>query len=332
MKIESWLDRHLDSRIIHTNDPDEVHVCCPVCQETRYRLYINTSTGALYCHNCQFKGTIVNLIQFLEKIPYSQAKQQLADFDIIDYTPIDITHTIDYQAILSKFPEIPKRSVPLPEEYQRIDTCVNYTAVKARKYLHKRGITDKQIRIHNMGVCCTGEYANRVIIPIYSNSSLKFWVARDITGKSKLKEKSPHNEPFQFGKSEVLFNLDNAANTYGTIVLSEGIFDALSWGNIGVALLGKTLYNSQLESILHYKSQLENGIYVALDADAADNANEVAKTLSSFFNVYMVEIPKEYDDPNNYLITHSRPELWSLLAKSAKYTELSWLKAKLHNL
>ena len=331
MKIEEWLQNNLDSRILHTNTPNEIHVCCPVCGESRYRLYVNTETGALYCHNCQFKGTIVNLIQAVEHIPYFQAKQIILDYNPIEYTPHYTQQAIDENDV-GKFANIAKRYVPLPEEYQKLDDCVNHTAEKARKYLHKRGITDNQISYHNIGVCCTGEYKNRVIIPIYNNNVMEFWVARDITGKAALKEKSPHNEPYQLGKSDVLFNIDNAARNYGTIVLSEGIFDALSWGHIGVALLGKTLYNSQLNTILQYKPYLDGEIFVALDADALDATKDVAYKLSAFFNVHVVSIPVEYDDPNKYLLTHSKSALWTLLDRSQEYSPLSWVKAKLSSL
>lgn len=328
--IEDWIRQRVDSSIRYTGSGSEIHICCPVCGETRYRLYINLTTGQVYCHNCQFKGTVVNLIQFIEGISYTAARER---FNVIKgniILPDNVEDALEKR--LMRVPEVQKRSVPLPEEFQLISSSTNMVAQRAERYLAKRGITQKQIDQHHIGVCATGQYANRIIIPIYQEGKLKFWVARAMSSEVKLKERSPSNSFYQYSKSEVIFNLDRAANKYHSAVISEGIFDALSWGSIGISLLGKSLYDAQFNLLLSYRDQLSEGLYVALDADAERDAMVMAKVLSSFFPVKIIRIPSEFDDPNRYLLTHSKRDMWKLITCAADYGEFTSLRSRLQNL
>ena len=318
--IVDWIESHIDSKIKYTGDRKEIHICCPVCGETRFRLYINLESGALYCHNCQFKGTIVNLVQTIEKIPYDQAQKEFQQIKRDIPIANKLSETLTQKFLIPEF-KYDKRSISLPDEYQPLQDSINLTAQRALKYLRFRSITDDQILKHQMGICSSGEYINRVIIPIFLEEKLKFWVARAIDRSARLKEKSPATEEYQFSKSEVIFNLDGAIKKYHSIVISEGIFDALSWGDIGISLLGKVLYSAQLDLLLEYKNQITEGVYIALDADAFKSATMMAETLSKYFSVYMINIPEEFDDPNNYLRTHSRNAMWSLIAHAEEYSE-----------
>ena len=329
--IDQWILENVDTQIKHTNHPDEIHICCPICDESRYRLYINTANGLCYCHNCNFKGTVVNLIQHVEKVPYTKA---LFIFDQVKgnmVLPTDVVHSLEWKWLIGE-PEPIKQAIPLPSECQSLLTSKQIMAHKAVQYLESRGITEDQISQHKMGWCGYGDYANRVIIPIYERGTLKFWVARAISKKSKMKEKSPSNKEYQWSKSEVVFNLDNAARKYHTAVISEGIFDALSWGDIGISLLGKELYDEQLRTLLSYKPMLTDGLYIALDADALDSALKMAGRLKDFFQVHLITIPDEFDDPNNYLVTHSKHDMWRLISEAEEFGEFTPLYKRLQRI
>ena len=202
-------------------------------------------------------------------------------------------------------------------------------AKRAVRYLHKRKITDAQIEQYEFGFCSSGDYKDRIIIPIKENGELRFWVARAIGNVSYMKEKSPSNEDYQISKSEVIFNIDVAAREYHTAVISEGIFDAMSWGNIGVSLLGKALYDEQIDILLDYRELLTDGLYVAVDYDARSSATEIAEKLSDYFKVKIINIPKEYDDPNKYLQKHNRKAMWKLIRGAEDFSEFSGLKRRL---
>ena len=327
--IEDWIEQNIDTQIKYTGNEEEIHICCPVCGEHRYRLYIGLKNGLLYCHNCGFKGSVVNLIQYVENISYTRAMERFTEVQGSIVLPQNAYQSVEYKLLeLGKY-QVIKRPIPLPEEYQDLLTSQQRLAKKAIRYLQSRAITIDQIQKYHMGFCAYGDYAGRVIIPIYEKDELKFWVARAISPNAKLKEKSPSNKEYQYGKSEVIFNIDKAAQNYHTVVISEGIFDALSWGDIGVSLLGKVLYDEQLRTLLRYKPLLSDGVYIALDADALDSALKIARQLSNFFTVHLITIPEEYDDPNNYLRTHSKKDMWRLLHNAEEYDEFTEVRQKL---
>ena len=331
MLIENWLNQNIESRIKHVTSSNEVHVCCPICGDTRYRMYINLVSGLVYCHNCQYKGDIVRLVSDVEHIPIFMARQKI---ESVVETPVEgsLSEYLLNKSIYATPYTIQKRAIRLPSEFKLLHTSTSYIAQQAKRYLYKRGITDQQIEYHGMGYCTSGEYEQRVIIPIVQEDQLKFWVARAFNNHMFPKEKSPHTDFYQWKKSEVVFNLDTAIKTYNSMVICEGVFDALSWGTIGVALLGKSLYEPQLVSILQYRDLLTEGVYVCLDADARNDTIKLATELSQYFKVYVVTIPEDYDDPNYFLVTHSRRQLKELLNIAKPWEEFSSVRMRLtHN-
>lgn len=327
--VEDWIIQRIDSSIRYTGSGNEIHICCPVCGETRYRLYINLMTGQVYCHNCQFKGTVVKLIQFVENISYFAAQKRFNEIKGNMVLPENVVYDLEQRLLTKELPNVQKRSVPLPAEFQLISNSMNLVSKKAKRYLMRRGITSKQIEQYNLGICTTGQYANRIIIPIYQGSELMFWVSRAMSSKTKLKEQSPSNSFYQYGKSEVIFNLDQAATKYHSAVISEGIFDAMSWGNIGISLLGKSMYDAQFNLLLNYKNQLTDGLYIALDADAESDAMLIASLLAPFFPTKIIRISPEFDDPNKYLLAHSKRDMWKLIADAEDFGEFTRLKSTL---
>lgn len=330
--IEDWIEQNIDSKILYTGNGKEIHICCPICGDHRYRLYIELNKGLVYCHNCNFRGTVINLISRVEGISYTRANERFMNIKGNMTIPLDICDTLEHKLLIDDDVEVAKRPIPLPEEYQLLLDSQQILAKRAISYLQSRSITLNQIQRYKMGFCAMGQYTGRIIIPIYEGNELKFWIARAISQHARLKEKSPSNEPYQYGKSEVIFNIEYAARTYHAAVISEGIFDALSWGGIGVSLLGKELYDEQLRVLLNYRELLYEGVYIAVDADAAPMADIMAHQLSEFFQVYIINIPDKYDDPNRYLQTHSKAAMWRLIRGAEKYEEFTTIRRRLDRL
>lgn len=336
MAIIDWVESNIDSQIKHTGNGKEVHVNCPVCGETRHRLFINLENGRVYCQNCGFgKNTsIVGLIQYVEGVSYSKAFTVFKDIKGNLAIPESISKdTINDIFMGDLRQDLDKRAIPIPEEYVPLDPKhTNIVTKRAIKYLHSRKITDKQIVQHKFGFCMSGEYKNRVIIPITEDKELRFWVARAISSDAYMKEKSPSDSEWNISKSEVIFNIDKAAKEFHSCVICEGIFDALSYGPIGVSLLGKTLYQEQFNILLDYRELLTDGIYISLDYDAKNNAIKIAEQLSEYFNVYLINIPENLGDPNEALQKKGRKFLYQLMENAEEFHEFSGLKNKLLSL
>lgn len=330
MAVIEYLETVINDRLIYTQNNAEVHFNCPVCGESRHRMFVNLSTHKTYCHNCGWRGTLLTLIQELEGVSFEKANSIYKDIRGTMYIPDDVLDELYNSLMLTTMkPKLDLRPIPLPDEYVRIGTDTKVPIMKrAIKVLHKRAVSDAQIRKHKMGVCFTGDYANRIIIPIHEEGQLRFWVARAISDDAYRKEMSPSNADYQVSKSQVIFNITDASKLFNAIVVSEGIYDATAWGDIGVSLLGKRMSDEQLSIILGYRDYLTEGVYLCLDEDASKDTIRVADELSQYLPVKLISLPKGSDDPNRTRVTYGKKYMYSLIDKAVEYDNLYKLKTK----
>ena len=142
---------------------------CPKCNHHKPKLEVNMHTNEkgenpFECWVCGFKGrTIKSLLKQLQ-VPAEQA------YEILKY--VRKGDEIGYA---------PTTSVELPKEFQALYTAstTSIIANKVRRYLYKRGFTDRDFLKYNIGYCTSGEYTGRVIIPSYNeNNQLNTFVGR----------------------------------------------------------------------------------------------------------------------------------------------------------
>jgi DNA primase len=331
MAISEYLEEVIDDNIKYTSKGDEVHFNCPKCGDIRHRMFVNLSSHVFYCQNCGYTGTFVSFIKDIEGISFEQARQRYKEITGSMYLPEDIVAELreNISNLNVQRPELPKRAIPLPDEYSKLNFLSrNPVNKRALKYLKERMVSLKQIKEHHMGYCIDGQYESRIILPIYENTELRFWVARAIGNNHFRKEMSPTNEEYQISKSQVIFNIYNAAKLYGSAVISEGIFDACPWGEIGTSLLGKRMSDDQLAILLSYKDYLPDGVYIALDYDARKDAVRMADMIYQYMPVKIVNIPEGYDDPNFYARKFGREALFELLNSAVEYDIKYKLKQK----
>lgn len=323
--IKDYLETVVNDTIKETQKGDQYKFNCPFCGEVRHRAFVSTVTHQFYCHNC---GTGLSFIQFIrdiEGVSYEKAAERYKEIKGSLYIPDDIVEELQKNIILKGVKHtLPKVNVRLPKEYLPLDfNSKNPIMKRAIKHLLSRRISIKQMKQHNFGLCLSGEYSHRIIIPIEELGETKFFVARSIgvpknAGKRFLKEKSPSTEDYQYSKSQVLFNIDTAAKVFNACVLSEGIYDALSFNDIGVSALGKRVSEEQLALLLDYKKYLTNGIYIGLDSDANKDVLKLADELIHYFRVFLLELPKGHD-PNSYLKAYGKKAMYELIDSAHEY-------------
>lgn len=335
MSIVNYLEEIIDDHIKPTQKGDEVHFNCPVCGEIRHRMYCNLSTHVVYCHNCGYTDTFINFIRQMEGVSYTVAVQRYTDVKGSAYIPEDIMTDLRKNLFIGDIKhDMELRPIKLPKEYIPLDFDSKNPVMKsAIKYLRKRRITIRQMKTHNFGLCMSGEYHNRIIIPVNEFGEPRFFVARAIGENVKgLKEKSPSTEDYQISKSQVIFNIDMASAIGGYCVLSEGIFDALSFDEVGTSLLGKRMSDDQLALLLDYRDYLKNGVYIALDWDAKKDALKLAHQLYEYFPVHLINMPKDDlpkgHDPNSYLRKYGRKAMFDLIDNAEEYDFSYHLKQK----
>ena len=331
MSIVSYLEEVTTDQLKYTQNNEEVHLNCLMCDDKRKRMYVNLHTHRVYCHNCGYSATFIGLMKDLENISYDRAIERYKDVKGSAYIPEDVLVELSKNLILGDVSHsISMRPIPLPEEYIPLNFKSRNPVMKsAIKYLMlNRKISIRQMKTHDFGICLDGEYKNRVIIPIKEAGEHKFFVGRAIGNNVKMKEKSPSNESYQISKSQVIFNIDNASALYNSCVLSEGIFDALSFGDIGSSLLGKRMSDYQLAILLDYRSLLTNGVYIALDGDARKDALDMARELYNYFPVHLINLPKD-EDPNSYYKKFGREAMFELIDNAEEYSGMqTYLRQK----
>ena len=250
---------------------------CPKCNHHKPKLEVNLHTdengqNPFECWVCGFKGrTIKSLLKQLQ-VPAEQAYEILKYVrkgDEVGYTPTSV--------------------VELPKEFQSLYTATNTSIIanKVRKYLYKRGFTDRDFLKYNIGYCTSGQYTGRIIVPSYGeNNQLNFFVARTFED-SYFTYKNPEC-------SKDIIGFENLINWSQPIVLVEGVFDAIAVKRNAIPILGKSVSKALLIKLADSKVE---DVYIALDKDARKKAIQyVEQFLNMGKRVFLVDMPEK--DPS----------------------------------
>lgn len=118
-----------------------------------------------------------------------------------------------------------------------------------RKYLIGRRFNPDELvdkyKIRGTGI--TGEWAFRIIIPIYFDNRLVSFQGRDVTGKQDLRYKTLDVELSVMDPKSILYNVDNCKTE--RLILVEGVFDCWRMGDGCAATLGTSMTEKQLRII-----------------------------------------------------------------------------------
>lgn len=306
MRFEDFLTDELGQP--KENTIGELRYCCPFCGETKYKFYvkqsIDSSNGLYHCKKCNESG---NPITFMKKYYGVNGKQAVDLLDsksidierqeIIQFSNNDLTESeklilmmrgVDnYRNYVKKIPP------PLPVGFKYIkDNLNNKEVAPFLVYLKNRGITLAQIIEHNIayivnGYCYSkgnnGEtkkitLRNSVIFFTYnSRGKYLYWNTRSIEPNPYLKSINAPAQEHELGKRDVIFNL-NRAMKEKMVVITEGVFDALTYQQYGIATFGKQVTEEQL-SLLREYVPIDTSIMIMLDSDAMEFSVELAKKL-----------------------------------------------------
>ena len=138
---------------------------------------------------------------------------------------------------------------------------------KERKYLESRNF-DANFLHEKYGIVgggITGKWKFRIIIPIYYNNRLVSWTARSILSKKQLKEydipryKNLSIEESVINPKDIFYNLDNCRKS--EVVLTEGCFDVIRFGDDWMCSLGTQLTQNQLRLLY----ERFNKVYIMFD-------------------------------------------------------------------
>lgn len=149
----------------------------------------------------------------------------------------------------------------------------------AKQYLINRGFNPEYLanKYNLKSTGAVGEWALRIIIPVYYNHQIVSYVGRDYTGKQTPKY-------LALAKTKSLMNIKhvlyNEQFVQGDVIgVCEGPFDALRLGDGFVATFGMKFSEQQIQGLTKYKK-----VYIIFDPEplAQKNALAMAEKLSMF--------------------------------------------------
>jgi hypothetical protein len=233
-------------------------VCCPLCPDTRFRLYVNHRYGmqdesGFYqtrLAHC-FNGGC--LLSTNPEAGYERLEEILTGHNLTVFAGASLRKgkQLDLAKIRSEWPGKVTRVDKLPADHP------------ASIYLVDRGFDPEVIgRLWNVHLCYETDKLvcqDRLIIPIYHNKKMVGWQARatyDCNWKDSWLPKyyTAPGTP----RRQILYNLGNASK-YETGIIVEGVTDVWRIGRQAVCTLGAVL-TPQQETLFRKHFKEHNGV------------------------------------------------------------------------
>jgi hypothetical protein len=219
---------------------------CPFCEivvgktDRKQCLGLNTFSARYHCWRCGTTGWVPNFD--VEDIDRSLVDQSARDEEVEAVQP-------------------PEGFLYLGEE----PAWSSLAADDAWRYLlapppDGRGLTEERIVETGIGVCLTGRYQGRVIVPVLGlDGDWLWWVGRSWVKKA--------DRPYMYpsgGRDGVLYNHASLlVETDEPVAVVEGVFDAIALWPSAVAVLGKP-NEAQIDAL----ATARRPVAVVLDGDA----------------------------------------------------------------
>lgn len=252
---------------------------CPYCHREQ-KMGINLNTYRTNCFRCGEHPSPAQMVMDIEGLDtYSELITFLRNGD---FTELTFT---EEKVELSE-----AKPVYLPEGFKLITQGTSTLANSFRKYVIKRGFNPNELARHGVGYCTKGEYFGYLIIPFYTEGSLRYWNARLVIGSGP-RYNNPPKDITGLGKEFLIYNSD-ALGLYNQVFICEGAINALTMGENAIATMGKSISRYQINELI--KAQAKRYI-ILLDPDAKDKAIDLALKLVNFKSVKVVYLPENED-------------------------------------
>ena len=236
-------DRYSKIIIIHSWG-EAYRVCCPKCNDRRFRLFVNHRHRTIDADS---------KVPFGNKVRCFNEECDHSDFDDRYLKP----YMRRGQPVLTKgsmsSEEMMLGPAPLPGLCAKLTSLSNDGAVLTYLRNRKGGGFSPDILEQDYGVCycyhADEEFpimTNRLLIPVYYSNILVGWQGRAIDDDTRPKYFTMPGFP----KGRVLYNYDRARHK-PFVIVCEGVFDAMRIGDCAVSVLGSTITDIQ-KRMLYY--------------------------------------------------------------------------------
>lgn len=219
----------------HTTVPDEFKICCIFClernhgQDFKFKLGFNVKSGLGHCFRCGWSS-------------------KKALLEILRAVGAEHFGEIRAEAFTQKTRERPD-PVHFPKGFEKLKDVAEDDPLfgPARRYVRRRGITPRQLVMHEIGATVADpEFHHRIVFPVRYDRLLAGMVGRDWTGRSFL----PY---YNSVGNKCAYNVHPEKYEMGTkiIIVSEGVPKALAieratqYKMVSAATLGNSVTSIQ---------------------------------------------------------------------------------------
>lgn len=238
-------------KLAFTHTGEYYQVCCPYCNDTRFRLYINHLYGKrdTFGRRMSFLAVCYNETACMSKEQNSRdLYETLSEMDgVLEECRIKEGKEVSEEA----------REISLPGPCKLLSELK--PDHKARLYLQDRNL-DPDYLAEKFGVmyCIDSHYflaRDRILVPVYDRDKLKGWQTRyigELPWKDKTKKKDLPPKWFTYPgmpRRLLIYNFDRARE-YETGVIVEGCGDVWGVGMPGMATFGSSMSYQQMKRIL----------------------------------------------------------------------------------
>ena len=248
------------------NSGKNISVICSVCKADskssaiKRKLSICLEKGIYHCWVCESKG------RNIAKFAIRNANANKNDFATLnELFSFDDTNE-------EKEPEYILR---LPDDFCLLACTTGRLANIAKSYLHKRGLTQSDFLRYKIGISTEYEFNNRVIFPSFcDNMKLNYFLSRTYDETQKRKYKN-----CKIQRKDIIFN-EHLIEWDKTVILVEGVFDAIKAGDNAIPMLGSWIDESHylFKKIVQEKAN----VILGLDPDAIEKTMKIAKNLKQY--------------------------------------------------
>ena len=242
---------------------------------------VNLLQNRTNCFVCGYHPSPIGLVMDLEGFStFNEAKVFLKVYEGKEYL----------EPVVERIERI---NTVLPQGFKSLVLGNSMLGKNARSYVEGRGFDPEEMSYKGWGYGTLGDYLGYIIMPFYTGGKLIYYNARRFAGSGP-KYRNPAIEDFGIGKSLIVYNIDALA-IYDQVYLAEGVINAETMGDQGIATGGKKISHYQISMII--KSDVEK-VIILLDPDALEDAIRVGLELSYHKDMKIVVLPGNKDVNN----------------------------------
>lgn len=264
----------------------EINFSSPFTKDKGRRGYINFHKGKWKDFLLDEGGTFITFVKKLKGFEtLSITKRYLVENYFDGNLPDLVNEEEDVEELRGNSSiELPDGCEPLNVDKESHQPYIDY--LKSRELNHIIGEIEMFV----------DDADQRIVFPFYKNGELVFWTGRSIDSKAYLRWKNAK----EADRFDLIYNIDKI-NDGSVVYIFEGILDALMVYPRGIALMGRSITEDQIDLIL---GKNPSKIIVVMDGDeyGKESQRQIAdRILDKFYNVYIfdwsiIEGAKDFND------------------------------------